>query len=213
MASYGPNERCPKICTDTCGVGFGDMFAGRGGWGYDVGTPPGSMVDVGGFAELTRNDLMRIGIISDTHDSGRYVRRALEVFAEQKVECILHAGDITGCSTASTLAMAPGSRMIAVFGNCDTERLSLRSAIETSGGEIHDRVFDGQVDGKTVCMMHIPRGINHAAASGKYDLIVFGHTHRQDIQRSSTTLVVNPGAGQTVIVDTADMSATPQSLA
>ncbi len=156
---------------------------------------------------------MRIGIISDTHDSHRHVHRAIEVFQAQGVECILHAGDITGCSTASLLAGASGSRLIAVFGNCDTERMSLRAAIEGGGGEIHDRVFDGQVDGKTVYMTHIPHGINQVIANGKHDLVVYGHTHRQDIQRSSTSLLVNPGAGQTVIVDLADMSATAQSLA
>jgi predicted phosphodiesterase len=34
---------------------------------------------------------MRIGILSDTHDNHRGVRRAIEIFTERGVECVLHA--------------------------------------------------------------------------------------------------------------------------
>jgi uncharacterized protein len=33
------------------------------------------------------------------------------------------------------------------------------------------------------------------AASGYYDVIVYGHTHRSEISRRGKTLVVNPGEG------------------
>ena len=163
--------------------------------------------------ESARIDLMRIGIISDTHNYHHHVHRAIAIFQAQGVECILHAGDITACSTASLFAELSGSRLIAVFGNCDTERVSLRATIEAFGGEIHDRIYDGQVDGKAVYMTHIPHGINQVVASGTHDLVIYGHTHRQDIQRVGKTLIVNPGAGETVIVDFADMSTTTESLA
>jgi len=155
---------------------------------------------------------MRIGIISDTHDRHHYVRRAMASFQVQGVEYLLHAGDITACSTASLFAELSGSRLIAVFGNCDTERMSLRSTIEALGGEVHDRTYDGQVDGKAVYMTHIPHGINQVVASWTYDLVIYGHTHQQDIRRVGQTLIVNPGAGQAVIVDLADMSTTTESL-
>jgi putative phosphoesterase len=29
--------------------------------------------------------------------------------------------------------------------------------------------------------------------SGKYDLVIYGHTHRQDIRTEGNTLVINPG--------------------
>ena len=164
---------------------------------------------------------MRIGIISDTHDHHRGVRQAIEVFKAEEVACVLHAGDITGPSTVSLFAELPGSRLIAVFGNCDSEKASVRAAVEMAGGEIHDRTYEGRIDGKAIYMTHVPHGINRAASSGAYDLVVYGHTHRQDIQRVGKTLIVNPGAarnwmgnsGQVVIVDLADMTATGVSLA
>jgi putative phosphoesterase len=162
--------------------------------------------------DSARIDLMHIGIISDTHNYHHHVRRAIEIFRAQGVSCILHAGDITACSTASLLAELSGSRLIAVFGNCDTERMSLRSTIEALGGEAHDRTYDGQVDGKAIYMTHIPHGINQVVAGGTYDLVIYGHTHRQDIRRVGKTLIVNPGAEQAVIVDLADMSTTSEPL-
>lgn len=156
---------------------------------------------------------MRIGIISDTHNQQRSVLQAIEIFKAQGVECVLHAGDITGPATISLFAQLPGGRLIAVFGNCDSERLSLHAAVEAVGGEIHDRTYTGQIDGRAVYMTHIPNGLNQVAASGKYDLLVYGHTHQQDIHRVGQTLLVNPGVGQVVIVDLADMTTAVESLA
>ena len=163
---------------------------------------------------------MRIGIISDTHNQQRSVCQAIEIFKAQGVECILHAGDITGPATISLFAQLPGSRLIAVFGNCDSERSSLRSAVEAVGGEIHDPTYTGQIDGRAVYMTHIPNGIDQVIRSGKHDLVVYGHTHQQNIRTIGKTLVINPGAARNwmgqashvVIVDLTDMTATTESL-
>jgi putative phosphoesterase len=162
---------------------------------------------------------MRIGIVSDTHDDQRNVRRAIEVFREHSVECVLHAGDVTGPATISIFAEMPGCRVIAVGGNCDSERRSLRTAVEAIGGEMHDRVYTGHLDNRAVYMTHIPLGLEPVIRSGEYDLVVYGHTHQQDIRRIGKTLVVNPGAArnwmgnaEVVIVDLSDMSATTAAL-
>jgi hypothetical protein len=163
---------------------------------------------------------MRIGIISDTHDNQRNVRRAIEIFNEQAVEYVLHGGDMTGSSTASLFAGLRSGRFIAVMGNCDADRLSLRSAIEAFAGEAHESCFDGSIDGKTVYMAHIPHSAKRAVDSQAYDLVVYGHTHHQDIRRVGRTLIVNPGAarnwmgegGHVLIVDLSDMSVTAESL-
>lgn len=163
---------------------------------------------------------MRIGIISDTHDQQRNVRKAIDVFQTQGVECVLHAGDITRPTTIGLFAELPASRLIAVFGNCDTDRLALRSVVEAIGGEIHDRTYTGRVDDRAIYMTHIPDGLNHVVGSGKHDLVVYGHTHKQEIHRVGKTLVVNPGAARNgmgedahvVIVDLADMTTTTELL-
>jgi putative phosphoesterase len=41
-------------------------------------------------------------------------------------------------------------------------------------------------------LLHEPRALEALVASGRYDLVVYGHTHRVEI-REGTPLVVNPG--------------------
>lgn len=180
---------------------------------------PPADTGAGGVMESGRNDKMRIGIVSDTHDDQRNVRRAIETFKRHDVACVLHAGDITSPSTIALFGELSGGRIVAVGGNCDTERLSLRAAVETIGGELHDRVYTGHLDGRAIYMTHIPHGLEPVMRSGEYDLIVYGHTHQQDIRRVGKTLIVNPGAArnwmghaEVVIVDLADMTTNTESL-
>ncbi len=163
---------------------------------------------------------MQIGIISDTHDHHRNVRRAVEIFNEEGVQCVLHAGDITSASTIDLFAGLRHGRLIAVFGNCDVDRTSLGIAIEAVGGKVYRDRYQGQIDGRTVYMTHKPDTIGTALDSGTYDLVIHGHTHRRDIRPSGGTLVINPGAatvwmgtsGHIVILDTADMTTAVRPL-
>jgi uncharacterized protein len=164
---------------------------------------------------------MRVGIISDTHDNHRAVRRAVEVFNEQGVDYVLHAGDMARPATASLFAELRGSQFIAVMGNCDVDHVSMKATIQSFGGDYYESGFDGEILDKAVYMAHIPHSVKQAADSQKYDLVVYGHTHHQDIHRVGRTLIVNPGAarnwmtetGHVIIVDLADMSVISQPLA
>lgn len=157
---------------------------------------------------------MKIGIISDTHDHLNNVLKAIEIFRKHEVQTVLHAGDMISPSTAQLFSELAGVRFIAVFGNCDIKRSILRSTVQSFGGEIHEGMYQGRLDGKTVCMAHEPRAIQQTAESGQYDLVVYGHTHRNDIRRVGKTLIVNPGEathsktglGQVLVLDTADPS-------
>ena len=157
---------------------------------------------------------MKIGIISDTHNHRANVIKAIKVFNERKVSYVLHSGDMMSASICGEFAAVYGAKFIGVFGNCDSERVLMRSTIESFGGEIYDPSYDGQIDDKRVFMTHRPDVLASVVESGKYDLVVYGHTHQQDIHRAGETLVVNPGRarsrlmgkGSVVIVELDDMS-------
>ncbi len=163
---------------------------------------------------------MRIGIVSDTHDHHQNVLKAIEIFRKHEVQAVLHAGDMITATTAQLFSELTGVRFIAVFGNCDTDRHTLRSTVESFGGEIHEGVFRGPVDGKMVCMAHTPHGVQQSAESGRYDLVIYGHTHRDDIRQIGKTMIVNPGEatdsktglGQVIVLDTADLSVAIEPL-
>lgn len=125
--------------------------------------------------------ILRIGLISDTH--GLLRPDVHEAFAG--VHRILHAGDVCGDEILDELALiAP---VQAVFGNCDVPgdpRLAEALALEVGGLRIHVR--HGHELGR-------PRPAQVAAAYDA-DVCVYGHTHKQVIERIGDRLVVNPGA-------------------
>jgi len=68
---------------------------------------------------------MKIGIVSDTHDHTDNVQNAIEIFREEKVDCIIHAGDFIFPGVIDEFKKLkdelPFSRMIGVLGNNDRE--------------------------------------------------------------------------------------------
>ena len=148
---------------------------------------------------------MRIGIISDTHDHHHCVLDAIDLFNEKKVDIVLHAGDIISPFTAKAFADLDCRKIIAVFGNNDGEKLALRKTFDSIGGEIHEYSYKGCLDGKEVYMTHIPNDIDQIIASQQYDLVIYGHTHRQDIHQEGKTLVINPGEGTDWITGKSEM--------
>jgi putative phosphoesterase len=157
---------------------------------------------------------MKIGIITDSHDHHVNVLKAIKVFNEQKVEYVFHAGDIVSPFTAKAFEELKGSKFIAVYGNNDGEKLYLKTTIEGFGGEIHDDAYKGEIDGKKIFMTHRPTVIEEVALSGKFDLIIHGHTHRIITKTVGKTLVINSGEStdwltgksEVIVVDLADMS-------
>lgn len=126
--------------------------------------------------------MIEIGLISDTHGLLRpQVHEALA-----GVSLILHAGDVCGDTILDELALiAP---VQAVFGNCDAPwdpALAQERVVEAEGVRIH--VSHGHEVGR-------PTAERLMAAYPGFDVIVYGHTHAQRVDRVDGVLVVNPGA-------------------
>ncbi len=157
---------------------------------------------------------MKIGIVSDTYDSHENVLKTVQLFNDRKVDYILHAGDIVSPFTARTFSQDKNAKFIAVFGNNEGEKLLVKSTIEEFGGEIHEYAYIGEIAGRKIFMTHVPTTLDEVISSGKYDLVIYGHTHRQDIRKVGDTLVINPGEAtdwitgnsSIVILETDDMS-------
>jgi len=157
---------------------------------------------------------MKIGIISDTHDDHNSIGKAVDIFNERRVSYILHAGDIVAPFSARAFEKCTEAKFIAVFGNNDGEKLYLTSIVNGFGGKIHEYCYKGTLQGKSIYMTHTHHNIDEIIASGMYDMVIYGHTHQQDIRRHGKTLVINPGestdwltgSGHIVIVELDDMS-------
>ncbi len=157
---------------------------------------------------------MKIGIISDTHDHHTHVLKAIEIFNARRVVYVLHAGDIVSPFTAKSFNDLDKAKFIAVFGNNEGEKLLLTSVIHGFGGEIHEYCYKGEIDGKKIFMTHTHHSLDEVIKSEMYDLVIYGHTHKQDIRWIGKTLVINPGettdwitgTSSIVILETEDMS-------
>jgi len=142
---------------------------------------------------------MKIGLISDTHLSGRVPQAIVRALAG--VDLILHAGDLTALGVLKYLeAVAP---VTAVQGNMDLPGvlldLPLKAIVEAEGrriGLIHghhvphpDRVLSQPLDFEVI----------HAYLLSEFrdegvECIVYGHTHQAHVATVDNVLIVNPGS-------------------
>jgi hypothetical protein len=122
-----------------------------------------------------------VGLISDTHGLVRpEVHTALA-----GVDLILHAGDVGGEEILEELALIAPVR--AVCGNTDSPgHAGLADALDLTLDGVRVHVSHGHEVGRPTAAL--------LAAAYDADVIVYGHTHRQRVDRMDGRLVVNPGA-------------------
>ena len=165
----------------------------------------------------------RIGLVSDVHSSPEPLSHALEIFARQRVDEIICAGDIAGyydrVLPTVDLLRAAGCR--AVLGNHDQEYLQLPPARQDP--VVRDylatlpRTLELEIEQKRLLVVHAnppaeqkggirlldPDGAvkperrqqwsEKLAGLGR-DLLVVGHTHQVYAERIAGVFVVNPGS-------------------
>jgi len=128
---------------------------------------------------------MKVGIIADTHDNMPAIDEAVDMFRREKVDALIHAGDIIAPFAAERFKGA-----YIVYGNNDGERRGLR---ERCPGI--DDFVEITLDGRHIAVVHgtQPAMVRALVDGGRYDLVVTGHTHRPLIERRGGTLLINPG--------------------
>src|SRR3954468_18386952 len=120
---------------------------------------------------------MKIGIISDTHSRYQAVESALQQFEKYGVELLIHCGDI---EDADTVWLFPGKTHF-VFGNCDTERTSLRQAMYGVGATLHEPFGQLELDGVKLAFVHgdDARLLRQLEEGGEFEYVFHGHTHKR----------------------------------
>jgi uncharacterized protein len=138
---------------------------------------------------------MKIGLISDTHDNVENIKKAIKEFGDRCVELVLHSGDFVSPIAVESFA---GFKLVGVLGNNDIDVSGLTQAFKNINGELIDEILDTTYDGLRFAMYH---GTNYTkreslAKSEKFDVFIYGHTHRKIIKNSGRTLIVNPGTAK-----------------
>ena len=134
---------------------------------------------------------MKIGIISDTHDNLPQIKKSVEIFNREKVKLVLHAGDFVSPFTALEFKNL-NCPLKGVFGNNDGDKLYLQEKFKGIG-EIYPPPYETNIDHKNIIMLHREKLIDALSESQKYEVIIYGHTHRTDLRKIGKTLIINPG--------------------
>ncbi|MFP3172526.1 MAG: metallophosphoesterase [Acidilobus sp.] len=163
---------------------------------------------------------MLVAVVSDSHDDVSSVRLAAFRAKSLGVKMIIHLGDIISPFTLKELGQA-GARVEAVFGNNDGEFEMLGEVARSMDGNIGRWPRVISAGGRRLLLMHghgPAEGtveIAHALAeSGRYDAVLYGHTHQAELTYVKGVLILNPGplasflGGPTMaLVDTDTMDA------
>ena len=134
---------------------------------------------------------MKLGVVCDTHNNLKNVRRIVELFNQVGVDLVVHTGDITKGSTLD-LFSALSCELVGVFGNNDVERDSLDSVIKQHGFQFHEPPLCIERAERQILVVHEPATLDDMDLSG-VDLVLHGHTHLQRIDRVGDCLIFNPG--------------------
>lgn len=137
---------------------------------------------------------MIIGVISDTHDRIPFIIKAIEKLNAEKVDLVLHCGDY-----CAPFAVSPfknlAAKMIGVYGNNDAEKELLKNAFLNIGKEVKGSFAKLDVNGFKIAMLHGENKdlLETIVECGFFDLVVYGHTHKVEVNEVGKTLVINPG--------------------
>jgi len=160
---------------------------------------------------------MRIAVISDIHDHVWKLEAALTKI--QNAEALICCGDLCSPFIIGLLKEGFSKPLHIVFGNNDAdlyritqqavaghvmfygelaefvaENGRLLSRHELNKREKMDRFFDPAIQGKRIAVNHFNYLARPMAASGKYDVVFYGHNHQYRHERLGHIDVINPGA-------------------
>lgn len=132
-----------------------------------------------------------IGIMSDSHDNLKAIKKAVKYFNSGNVDLVVHAGDLISPFTAQEF-LKLNSPLIAVFGNNDGEREGLIKAYQNMCYLEDFKAIS--IENLEIALIHgkNPAIVESLSSCGKYDVVIFGHSHNLEIKEEGT-LLINPG--------------------
>ncbi|MFH1722140.1 MAG: metallophosphoesterase [Candidatus Altiarchaeota archaeon] len=135
-----------------------------------------------------------IGIFSDSHDNLEAIRKAVDYFNNQKVELVIHAGDLVSPFAVSELAKLNMPLKI-IFGNNEGSRQWIRDRLQEDMKTDISDFIELEIEARKIAVYHgtIAKITESLLKSAEYDLVVTGHTHEQLIEKAGDTVHVNPG--------------------
>ncbi len=142
---------------------------------------------------------MKICILSDSHDHIHLLNAAVREAKEQGAEVALHCGDVVAPSTLECFNKHGLSAHV-IHGNNTGDLYSLGQLVNQSNSLIQYYGMDAGITlgGKRIFLVHYPHYARAMAATGDWDLVCCGHTHKFKFEalpniKGGETPLINPG--------------------
>ena len=140
---------------------------------------------------------MKIAIVSDIHDHTNHLLSAVVTAKELGCERMIFLGDMAHLRSFITLREEWSGPLDLVFGNNEYEWDEFMRYAETAPDTtLHGEYGELELDGRRIFFCHLPSDVLRASASGRYDVIFYGHTHDARCEYHDGVLLANPGEVQ-----------------
>ena len=143
---------------------------------------------------------MKICIVSDSHDRGPLLARAIDHARTAGAAAVIHCGDLIGVNTLKS-SLKFGLPIHVVHGNNLGDLVALAKLACNSEGLLHYHGRDAAITlaDRRIFITHYPHYGHGMACTGDYDLVCCGHSHipearQQPNVRGGSTWLVNPGS-------------------
>jgi putative phosphoesterase len=143
---------------------------------------------------------MRIAILSDIHDNVWKLAAALDGL--RSCSALICCGDLCSPFVVHQLARGFEGPIHLVFGNNDGDLFRIASNATKYGHvNLHGELFVGEFDGKRFAVNHYDGIGREIAASGRFDVVCYGHNHIYEVRSFGKTLGINPGPVMGAAID------------
>ncbi len=135
---------------------------------------------------------MKIGVMSDSHDNVPMVKKAVDLFNAEGCSLVVHAGDYCSPFVITPLEKLK-CKWLGVFGNNDGDKKALSMK---SNGMIVEHPYRYDLSNIRMIVTHEIDDVKDLMGMiqrQEVHLLIYGHTHKTDIKKVETCLVVNPG--------------------
>jgi len=142
---------------------------------------------------------MKVCILSDSHDHIPLLDAAVADARRLGAEAVLHCGDVVAPSTLGCLQQH-GLPVHVIHGNNAGDLYALTMLMQKPDSVIRYHGMDAAISlgGRDIFLVHYPHYARAIAATGDFDLVCCGHSHKVAIERlpnlkQRETVLVNPG--------------------
>ena len=136
---------------------------------------------------------MLVGVVSDTHNNIKNIKKIISLFNEEQLDLVIHTGDISNAVTLEIFSNL-NCPLVGVFGNNDRIEEGLKEVCEEYNFNFQEPPLSLTLENKKVAVFHEPELIEEYITDHQdIDIILHGHTHRYKKEIRNGIIYFNPG--------------------